>query len=58
MHGKDDHPGMYPAAPAPAGATRAQVKAELAQAIRSGKMPAPGRITMTQHQEDFPQLYS
>jgi hypothetical protein len=49
-------PGMFPATPVVAHETRAQVEAQLAQAMRTGNMPAPGRITMTLRQE-FPGTY-
>ena len=49
-------PGLFPPAPVVAHETRAQVETELAQAMRTGDMPAPGRITMTLRQES-PQMY-
>jgi hypothetical protein len=51
------YPALYPTAPAVSHLTRAEVKAELAQAMRTGNMPAPGRITMTVREEFHPQLY-
>jgi hypothetical protein len=49
-------PALFPPAPVVAHEPRAQVEAELAQAIRTGDMPAPGRFTMTLRQES-PQMY-
>ena len=45
------NPGRYPAQPAAQGKTREQVKAELAQAIRTGNTLANGEIgfTLNQH---------
>jgi hypothetical protein len=44
----------YPVQPAVAGKTRAQVRAETAQAIRDGDILAPGDAGLTSAQEDPP----
>ena len=49
-------PGRYPAGPFVAGKTRSEVKAELAQAQRSGEMLADGLADLTLR-EEFPARY-